>query len=303
MSNDFLYSRLKDVVGVVISPNARQIVIRDFILSIFLFNETRNFRRELKAEINPAEEILFETHTHLYKEFHEEYRRNLDNFLEDIIKRNIGIIAFTDHENDKLFREISKLKRLSHNYKIVSNERSLLVESLSNSSEKLLILKGQEYSDGSHAGLIGYRGSIKQGLSYKKAIEEVHNKGGFAVAVHPLFFRGVLSERWVKERKSPVDVPKLTELVEELTKEPFDFYELNGRLPYFLGVENMFLYSVLKGKVNLLAGSDAHSIKDLGKTGVLINKKDFDIIIYSKDPVAETYTLLKEGNYKILLNN
>ncbi len=302
MSNDFLYSRLKGVVGVVIHPNARQIIIRDIILSMLLFNKKRKFKRSLKSNMDLNDEVLFETHTHLYNEFHNNYGRDkIDKFLEDIIEKDIGIIALTDHGSDKLFYELSKLNEISKNYKILTGERSMLVESLNGSNQKLLILKGQEYSDGSHVGLIGYKGEIEQGLSYKEAVEEAHKRGGFAVAVHPLFFRGVLSERWVKERKNLVDVPKLTKLVEELVNEPFDFYELNGRLPYFLGVENVFLYSVLKDKVNLLAGSDAHSIKDLGKTGILIKKEDFGKIIYSRDPIAEVYSLLKAGNYNLLV--
>ncbi len=302
MSNDFLYSMIKDVVGVILSPNARHIVVRDFALSILLFNKRREFKRSLKSNINPNDEVLFETHTHLYNEFHNNYGKDkIDKFLEDIIEKDIGIIALTDHGSDKLFYELSKLNNMSKNYEILAGERSILVESLNDSNQKLLILKGQEYSDGSHVGLIGYKGQIKRGLSYKNAIKEAHRKDGFAVAFHPLFFRGILSDRWVKKRRSPVDLSKLTELVEELVEEPFDFYELNGRLPYFLKIENVLLYSVLKDKVNLSAGSDAHSIKELGKMGVLIKIDDFKKILSSKEPVNKLYRTLKDENYKLLI--
>lgn len=302
MSNDFVYDVIKDIVGIINSPNARQIVVRDFILSILLFNKAREFKRTLRSDRNMNEGVLFETHTHLYNEFHENYgKNNIDNFLEDIVKKNVGIIAFTDHESDKLFEEISKLKRKSRNYEVLAGERSILVESLNDSDKKLLILKGQEYSDGSHVGLIGYEGQIKRGLSYKNAIKEAHKKNGFAVAFHPLFFRGVLSDRWVKERRSPVDLPKLTDLIKKLVNEPFDFYELNGRLPYFLGVENVLLYSVLKDKVHLSAGSDAHSIKELGKRGILIKMDNFKKILSSKEPVDELYRTLMNNQYKLLV--
>jgi predicted metal-dependent phosphoesterase TrpH len=122
------------------------------------------------------------------------------------------------------------------------------LSALSLSSADFTVLSGMEVSsnDG-HILALNVTSLIPRGLSARETVEEIHSRGGIAIAAHP----------YCKRRNGVRDL---------VMKLPFDAVEaVNGHT--FFNLKDPLLVCKCSG-IPMVGGSDAHSLKEVGSVTV-----------------------------------
>jgi len=159
--------------------------------------------------------------------------------IKAAIKKGLNGIAITDHNTVK---------------------GSLVAKKISKSFKGFKIITGSEIrtKEGEILGL-DIKKDVLINLSLKEAIEKVHDLGGIAVAPHP--FGSYIFRRCVREKAIKADVIEV----------------FNSTL--YKGANKKALILAEKFKKAKTAGSDAHSIREIGNAGIICSGDPIEDIL------------------------
>jgi hypothetical protein len=161
-----------------------------------------------------------------------------EEMIKAAIKKGLNGLAVTDHNNVKGSLEAVKAAKKYKDFKIITGSE-IKTES------------------GEIIGL-GIKENVPIFLSLEETVEKIHDLGGIAVAPHPFgkyFFRKCVEEN--AKKADAIEVFNST-----LTK----------------GANKKALLLSEKYKTGKTAGSDAHSINEVGNAGIVCNDPLEDII-------------------------
>jgi len=177
--------------------------------------------------------------------------------IKAAIKRSLNGLAITDHNTVK---------------------GSLVAKRIAKKYKDFIIITGSEIKtkDGEVTAL-GIKENVPLGLSLEETIEKIHDLGGIAIAPHPFgkyFFRKCVGEKAVNADAIEVFNSTLTN-------------NANKRA----------LILAQKFKKPKTAGSDAHSIREVGNAGIICNSNPIEDILKGKVKIFGKYTSLIDIAY------
>ena len=181
-----------------------------------------------------------------------------EEMIKTAIKKGLNGLAITDHNNVK---------------------GSLVAEKIAKGYKGIKIITGSEIKTNSGEIIgMGIRENVPVFLSIEETIEKIHDLGGIAVAPHP--FGNYLFRKCVKENALKADAIEVFNAT--LTK----------------AANNKALILSKKFKTGKSAGSDAHSINEVGNAGIVCSNPLEDIlkgkveIFGRKTPMADIAYLI-----------
>jgi hypothetical protein len=161
-----------------------------------------------------------------------------EEMIKTAIKKGLNGLAITDHNNVK---------------------GSLVAEKIAKRYKGFKIITGTEIkTDSGEIIGMGIRENVPVFLSIEETIEKIHDLGGIAVAPHP--FGNYLFRKCVKENALKADAIEVFNAT--LTKS----------------ANNKALVLSKKFKTGKTAGSDAHSINEVGNAGIVCSNPLEDIL-------------------------
>jgi predicted metal-dependent phosphoesterase TrpH len=179
--------------------------------------------------------------------------------IKAAIKKGLSGLAITDHNNVK---------------------GSLVAEKVAKKYKNFKIITGAEIrtTSGEIIGL-GIKKNIPILLNLDEAIEKIHDLGGIAVAPHPFgkyFFRKCIGENAIKA--DAIEIFNAT-LTKAANKKATNLAK--------------------KFKKHITAGSDAHSINEIGNAGIICGSNPLEDIIKNKVKIFGKKTPLIDIAYLI----
>jgi predicted metal-dependent phosphoesterase TrpH len=162
--------------------------------------------------------------------------------IKAAIKKGLNGLAVTDHNDVKGSLVAKKISKKYKDFKIITGAE---IKTMS----------------GEITGL-GIKENIPMFLSLDEAIEKIHDLGGIAIAPHPFgkyFFRKCVGENAVKADAIEVFNSTLTSMA-----------------------NNKALILARKIKKHKTAGSDAHSVNEVGNAGIICNNDPLEDIIKNR---------------------
>ena len=182
-----------------------------------------------------------------------------EEMIKAAIKKDLNGLAITDHNNVKGSLVAKKIAKRYKDFELITGAE---IKTLS----------------GEIIGL-GIKENVPMLLSIDETIEKIHDLGGIAIAPHPFgkfFFRKCVENNAVKADAIEVYNSTLTKLA-------------NTRA----------LILSKKFKKSITAGSDAHSIKEVGNAGIIFNNNPLEDIIKNKVKIFGRKTSLIDTAYLI----
>jgi hypothetical protein len=182
-----------------------------------------------------------------------------EEMIKAAIKKGLNGLAITDHNNVKGSLVAEKIAKKYKNFKIITGSEI-------------------KTKSGEITGL-GIKENIPMLLSLDETIEKIHDLGGIAVAPHPFgkyFFRKCVGENAVKADAIEVFNSTLTKIANKKA-----------------------LILAKKIKKHITAGSDAHSINEIGNAGIICNSNPIEDIIKNKVKIFGKKTPLIDIAYLI----
>jgi hypothetical protein len=179
--------------------------------------------------------------------------------IKAAIKKGLNGLAITDHNNVKGSLVSEKIAKKYKNFKIITGSEI-------------------KTKSGEVTGL-GIKENIPMLLNLDETIEKIHDLGGIAVAPHPFgkyFFRKCVGENAVKADAIEVFNSTLTKIANKKA-----------------------LILAKKVKKHITAGSDAHSIKEVGNAGIICSNNPIEDIIKNKVKIFGKRTPLIDIAYLI----
>lgn len=175
------------------------------------------------------------------------------------IKKGLNGLAITDHNTVK---------------------GSLVAKKNAKNYKNFVIITGAEIRTkfGEIIGL-GIKEDIPMRLSIEETIEKIHDAGGIAVAPHP--FGKYLFKKSVGEKIKMVDAVEV----------------YNSTLTKVANTKALIISK--KFKKPRTAGSDAHSIREIGNAGIICNDNPIEAILENKVKIFGKRTSLIDISYLI----
>jgi len=175
-----------------------------------------------------------------------------EEMIKAAIKKGLDGLAITDHNTVK---------------------GSLIAKKIAKKYKDFVIITGSEIKtiDGEVTAL-GIKEDVPLGLSIEQTIEKIHDLGGIATVPHPFgkyFFRKCAGEKAVKADAIEVFNSTLTDVANKKA-----------------------LILAEKFKKSKTAGSDAHSIREVGNGGIICDSDPIEAILKGKVKIFGRYTPL-----------
>lgn len=165
-----------------------------------------------------------------------------EEMIKAAIKKGLSGLAITDHNNVNGSLAAQKVAKKYNNFKIITGSEIIT-------------------TSGEIIGL-GIKKNVPMLLSLDEAIERIHDLGGIAVSPHPFGIH--LFRRCVGDYASKADAIEA----------------FNATLTKAANKQALSLAKKLKKPVT--AGSDAHSIKEVGNAGIICGENPIEDIIKNK---------------------
>ena len=183
---------------------------------------------------------------HVHTNYSYDSSLTLEQIIEKVKSKKLDIVAVTDHNEIKGALELQKIAPFK-------------------------IIVGQEIdTDSGH--ILGYflKEKIKSGQTPEKTIEEIHKQGGLVAVPHP----------FDKLRHGQIKKQALLRILDKI-----DFIEVYNARTLWPGTQRKTEKFVKKNNLIKIAGSDAHSIWELGHSMVEI--KDFSDALDFKEKIKK----------------
>jgi len=179
--------------------------------------------------------------------------------IKAAIKKGLDGLAITDHNTVK---------------------GSLAARKIAKNYKDFIIITGSEIRTkfGEIIGL-GINEDVPMRLSIEETVEKIHDAGGIAVAPHP--FGKYLFKKSVGEKIKMVDAVEV----------------YNSTLTKVANTKALILSK--KFKKAKTAGSDAHSIREVGNAGIICNNDPIEAILKNKVKIFGKRTSLVDISYLI----
>jgi len=173
------------------------------------------------------------------------------------MKKGLNGLAITDHNKVK---------------------GSLIARKISKRFKNFIIITGSEIQTNSGDFLaLGVKEDIPKNLSIEETIEKIHDLGGIGVAPHP--FGRYLLRKCVENNGRRADAI-----------EVFNASLTNSQ-------NSKALQLALKFSKPVTAGSDAHSIREIGNAGIIFDDDPIEEILKGKTKIFGVRTPLKDIAY------
>lgn len=179
--------------------------------------------------------------------------------IKAAIKKGLDGLAITDHNTVK---------------------GSLVARKIAKDYKDFIIITGSEIRTkfGEVIGL-GINEDVPMRLSIEETVEKIHDAGGIAVAPHP--FGKYLFKKSVGEKIKMVDAVEV----------------FNATLTRVANMKALILSK--KFKKSRTAGSDAHSIREVGNAGIICSDDPIEDILKNKVKIFGKRTSLVDISYLI----
>jgi predicted metal-dependent phosphoesterase TrpH len=181
-----------------------------------------------------------------------------EEMIKAAIKKGLNGLAITDHNNVK---------------------GSLIAKKIAKKYKNFIIITGSEIKtkSGEIIGL-GIKENVPMSLSLDETIEKIHDLGGIVIAPHP--FGKYLFRKCVGYKAVKADAVEV----------------FNSTLTNFANKKALILSE--KFKLGKTAGSDAHSTREVGNAGIIVDSNPLECILKNKMKIFGKQTSLIEIAYR-----